>query len=263
MKLACQEQLVPGKDLLEKWAVASELGFDGLELRGGVGFTGRIPELRRARQAGVAMPAVCVEMDHFIGDFDPDRRRSAIEAMKGLLTGIAEAGGYGAITPAAYGMHSNRLPPFKAPRTPEEDRRVLIEGLGELGEHAAREGVLVILEPLNRYEDHMVNTLAQAVDLCRAVGLDSVRVMGDLYHMNIEEADLAQALRDAAPFLAHVHICDSNRHQPGRGHIDFRPVLRALDEVGYRGFFGLECRPLGEPRQVLAETVRFMRALRW
>ena len=62
-------------------------------------------------------------------------------------------------------MHSNRLPPFAAPRTPEEDRDILLEMLGALGSHAAARGVAVYLEPLNRYEDHMVNTLAQGAEL--------------------------------------------------------------------------------------------------
>jgi sugar phosphate isomerase/epimerase len=81
-------------------------------------------------------------------------------------------------------MFSLRLPPFKPPRSAEDDRHVLIEGLTELGEHAAREGVCVLLEPLNRYEDHMINRLDQAVDLCRTVDLESVCVMGDFFHMN-------------------------------------------------------------------------------
>ena len=64
-------------------------------------------------------------MDHFIGDFDPDRRASAVEGMKALLEVIVEAGGYGAITPAAYGLFSRALPPFTPPRRPE-DRQVLL-----------------------------------------------------------------------------------------------------------------------------------------
>ena len=64
------------------------------------------------------MPAVCLISDHFVGDFDAERRRDAIANMKTLLSAIAELGGYGAVTPASYGMHSNSLPPFRAPRSP-------------------------------------------------------------------------------------------------------------------------------------------------
>ena len=92
--------------------------------------------------------SVCLISDRFIGDFDADRRREAVEHMKHLLSGIAELGGTGAVTPAAYGLASRRLPPFEVPRTEEEDRRVLLDALEELGELAEKEGTLVLLEPL-------------------------------------------------------------------------------------------------------------------
>ncbi len=94
---------------------------------------------------------------------------------------------------------------------------MLIEGLSELGEHAAREGVAVLLEPLNRYEDHMLHTLQEASELCAAVGLASVQVMGDFFHMSIEEQDLAASIRQIGPLLTHMHLADSNRQRLGQG----------------------------------------------
>jgi len=191
LKLAAQEQMLHGETLIEKWRFAQSVGFDGIELRGeGEGkFARRLPEIRAAVDAGAVLPTVCVMMDHFIGDFDAERRRDAVDNMKILLSVIAEAHGLGAITPAAYGMFSRALPPFNPPRSADQDREVLLAGLRELGEHAGANGVTVLLEPLNRYEDHMVNTLEQGVALCREVGLPSVRVIGDFFHMNIEETD--------------------------------------------------------------------------
>ena len=263
MKLACQEHLIPGDTLPEKWAFISSIGFQGIELQGhgDFKFRARLPELRAACRAGVVMSSVCVIMDHFIGDFDKERRRDAIENMKSLLSVIAEVGGYGAITPASYGMFSRRLPPFQPPRSPEADRTVLLEGLGELGEHAAREGVVVLFEPLNRYEDHMVNTVEQAVELCKAVRLPSVKVMGDFFHMSIEEQNLAAAIRDAGDYLVHMHLADSNRLQPGMGHTDFRPAFQALKEIGFDGFMALECRIKGDREAALAETARYLRSM--
>jgi sugar phosphate isomerase/epimerase len=205
------------------------------------------------------MPVACVIMDHFIGDFDAAKRRDAVENMKSLLSIIAELGGYGAVTPAAYVLHSNSLPPFRAPRSPVDDRAVLLEGLQPLAEHAAREGVFVLLEPLNRYGDYMLNRLDQAVDLCRAVGLPSMRGVGDFYHMNIEERDLAATIRSAGTYVQQMHATDSNRLQPGRGHIDFAPSLRALDEIGYDHYVSLECNLEGNPQTVLAEAAQFLR----
>lgn len=262
MKLACQEHLIPGANLIEKWDFAQRAGFDGIELRGhgDFQFQARLEELRAARRAGVVMPSVCVIMSHFIGDFNAALRRDAIANMKSLLSVIAEAGGQGAVTPAAFGLHSNRLPPFKAPRSPEEDRNVLLEGLSQLGEHAAREGVFVYLEPLNRYEDHMLNTLDQAVALCRELGHPAVKVMGDFFHMSIEEADLAASIRRAGSQLVHMHLADSNRIQPGKGHTDFAAPFAALKAIGFSGYMALECGLVGEPAAVLAETARYLRS---
>ncbi|HEV7628240.1 MAG TPA: sugar phosphate isomerase/epimerase family protein [Streptomyces sp.] len=244
---ACQEQLLPGETLQQKWEFARAAGYDAVELRGkgDFRFRDRLPELRRALAEGVVMPTVCVDMLHFIGAFDDELRRDAVEQMKSQLSVIAELGGTGAQTPASYGMFSRRLPPFEPPRSEEQDREVLLEGLTELGEHARREGVTLYLEPLNRYEDHMVNRLDQAVELIREVGLSSVRIGIDSYHMNIEEADPPAAILAAAPYIGHAQVSDSNRFQPGAGHLDWPAWLGALDSAGYTGCLALECRLTG------------------
>ena len=263
MRLTCQEQHAPGETLEQKWRFLENAGWDGIELLGaGDGaFRSRADELRAAHRAGAPLRTVCVQGGPFIGDVDPERRARGIVTMKELLSGIAEVGGRGAITPASYGVHTTSLPPYERPRSPEEDREVLLAALSELGEHAAREGALVLLEPLNRYEDHMLNRVEQAVALADAVGLDSVQVMADLYHMNIEEADPLQALRDGVRRLAHVHLSDSNRGQPFAGHVDWGAVLAALAEIGYDGDLALECRLHGDAGDVLPALARRLRGL--
>ncbi|MER7458758.1 sugar phosphate isomerase/epimerase family protein [Micromonospora sp. NPDC126480] len=259
--LACQEQLLPGDDLIGKYALATALGYQGIELRGrgDLALARRLPELRRARAAGVVLPTVCVEMDHFIGDFDLERSRDAVRNLRSQLSVIAELGGVGAMTPAAWGMFSRRLPPFEPPRSPAGDRQVLLDALGELGEHARAEGVTLLLEPLNRYEDHMVNRLDEAATLCAAVGLPSVRVAADTFHMNIEEDDVHAALRSVAPYLGHVQVSDSNRYQPGAGHLNWPALLRTLHEIGYPGWLALECRLRGDPVGALQQAATVLR----
>jgi sugar phosphate isomerase/epimerase len=262
LRIACQEQLLPGENLLEKWRFASSRGYDAIELRGkgGFAFRDRLPELRAAAAHGVPMPTVCVDMPHFIGAFDPQLRRDAVEQLKSQLSVIAALGGRGAMTPASYGMFSRRLPPFEPPRSEAEDRAVLLGVLAELGAHAAAEGVCLYLEPLNRYEDHMVNRLEQAVDLVRTVGLDSLRVVADTYHMNIEEDEPAAALRAALPYIGHMQVSDSNRLQPGAGHLDWPAVLGVLADDGYDGYLAVECRLRGEPADAVASIPAFLRA---
>jgi sugar phosphate isomerase/epimerase len=265
LKLACQEQLLPGDGLVAKFDFARRAGFDGIELRaqGDGRFAERLPELRAAARAGVVMRTVCPETDHFIGDFDAEKRRDAVVQLRSWLSVTAELGGEGVLTPASWGMFSLRLPPFRPPRTPEEDRKVLLDALVELAGHAQREGVWLALEALNRYEDYMLNRLDQVADLAaeveRATGVASVRACADFFHLNIEEDDLPAAIVAAGRLISHVHVDDSNRLQPGTGHLDFAGAFGALREIGYDGWHTLECRLRGEPEEALPATAAFLR----
>jgi sugar phosphate isomerase/epimerase len=260
-RLSIQEQHLRGTTLVEKWEHAQRLGFDAIELRGaGDGrFAARLPELRAAAAAGVPMPTVCVEMLHFVGDFDPAKRADALTQMKSQLSVMAEIGGRLAMTPASYGMFSTRLPPFVPPRSPAEDAAVLLEAFGALAGHAAAEGVVIALEPLNRYEDHMINTLDQARALCTQIGSPALGIAADTYHMNIEEADPVQALVNVGPWLRHVQLSDSNRLEPGAGHIDWVATLQAIAATGFTGELAYESRLSGPVDEVLPVSVRRIR----
>ena len=257
-----QEQHLPGATVLEKWEAASAWGFDGIELRSaGEGrFAARLGELRAAAAAGVPMPTACVEMPHFIGAFDAELREDAIAQLLEQLRVMAELGGRGVMTPASWGMFSRRLPPFEPPRSSEADRAVLLDALGRLGEAAAGLGVCVFLEPLNRYEDHMVNRLADAGSLIRELGLGSVRIAADSYHMNIEESDPARALLEAAEYVGHVQASDSNRLEPGAGHLDWSLFLATIGAIGYRGPIAVESRLSGPAERVLPAVPPFLRS---
>ena len=259
--LTVQEQHIPGSDLEHKFEVAQAWGFDGIELRsrGEFHFASRLPELKRARDNGVVMPTTCVEMSHFIGAFDPELRADAVEQLKSQLSVMAEIGGTGVMTPASYGMFSRRLPPFEPPRSPEDDHAVLIDGLGTLAEHAEREGVTLLLEPLNRYEDYLVNTLADAAALVTELGSPGLRIIADTYHMNIEERDLAAALQEVAPLIGHVQASDSNRLEPGAGHVDWALFGATVRSIGYTGSIAIESRLSGPAADVLPAVPALLR----
>ena len=265
VRLSAQEQYLRGGTAIEKWDHASALGFDALELRAaGEGrFAARLPELKAAAAAGVPMPTVCVEMLHFVADFDADKRADALVQMKSQLSVMAEIGGRLAMTPASYGMFSKRLPPFTSPRSEAEDARILLDAFGQLAAHAESEGVIIALEPLNRYENHMINTLADAASLCEQIGSSHFGIAADTYHMNIEESDPPKALVAAGPWIRHVQLSDSNRLEPGAGHIDWSAMLETLWAIGYADELAYECRLSGEVDDVLPSSVRRMRQLAW
>jgi sugar phosphate isomerase/epimerase len=258
--IVIHEWLTAGETLAERMEFALEAGFDGLEVSDAT--VERMPELREAVGVGGIIPTSVPPTDGFIGDFDPDGRRRAAARLRRELDGIAELGGYGVVAPAAWGMWTNRLPPFDPPpRTPEEDHAILVEHVAELGEYARKAGVLLLLEPLNRYEDHMLNTVAQACDVVTDAGSDGVRVLADTYHMNIEEVDPCASLRNGARWLGAVHLSDSNRHQPGEGHVDFAATLETLRDVGFDGRLSVECRLRGEPEEAMPRCGAFLRGL--
>ena len=140
---------------------------------------------------------------------------------------------------------------------------MLLEALIPLAEHAEREGVWLALEALNRYEDYMINRLDQIVGLAKeveeATGTRSIRACADFFHLNIEEDDMAKAIVAAGPWIVHVHVDDSNRMQPGTGHLDFANAFRALRAIDYDGWHTLECRLRGEPETALPATAAFLR----
>ena len=256
--LAVQEHPCPGATPAERMAAALAAGFDGLEVKD----ASRPEALRTGLGPEGLVTTACPGNDGFLADFDAAGRERAADRLRAQLDGLAALGGHGVITPAAWGMWTNRLPPFDPPpRSPEEDRSVLLEQLGALAPHAEAAGVLLLLEPLNRYEDHMVNALAQGADLVRGVGSPHLRLLADTYHMNIEEENLCAALREAAPVLGAVHLSDSNRFQPGAGHVPFGDVLRTLHDIGFAGTLSVESRMRGEPAEALQDCGRLLRGL--
>ncbi|MEO7337647.1 MAG: sugar phosphate isomerase/epimerase family protein [Caldimonas sp.] len=110
-----------------------------------------------------------------------------------------------------------------------------VEVLRRIGEEAAKDGITIGLEVVNRYETNVLNTAAQAVSFAKRVGLPNVKVHLDTYHMNIEEADLESALIDTGPHLGYFHIGESGRGYLGAGNIDFDRIFRGLAKARYEG----------------------------
>jgi sugar phosphate isomerase/epimerase len=260
-KLAAQESTLPGDTLMDKFQATLDWGFDGIELsgRGDGVFAARAEELRQARAAGVVMCSAVMHTTVFVGDFDPIRSRSAIEQLKVLLTTVVEAGGLGVVSPNGFGVFSRKLPPFTPPRSQADSRAALVEALAEMGEHAVRVGAQLFLEPLNRYEDYLINTLADAVSVVEEVNSAGVSVVADTYHMSIEEADCAASIEAAGQHIHHVQLGDSNRLEPGAGHYDWPATLAALERIGYDGWLAMECGlsgPTGDVLQGVAQLLR-------
>ena len=135
------------------------------------------------------------------------------------------------------------------------------ETLGLLGARARSHGQVLLYEPLNRYETNLFNRSGDAAAFLEQRGLSGVALLCDLYHMNIEEADIAATLRTVARHVGHVHFADSNRRAIGLGHTVMEPIARALKDIGYQGFLSAEIQPIPDAETAARETMASYR--RW
>ncbi|GGE15586.1 xylose isomerase [Marinithermofilum abyssi] len=260
MKLAVQDNSFFGNRFEEKLTRIRSLGFEGLEVNG-EDLIERFDEIKRAvRFTGVPISSVCGGYRGWIGDFNQERRKQAIHDISEIMTRAGEIGATGVVVPAAYGMFSKRLPPFTPPRSEEEDKEVLLESLTKIEQSAQQAGTLLLLEPLNRYEDHMLNRLSDAAALIAEGGFSAVKIIADFFHMNIEESNIPESIHRAKDLIYHVHLADSHRYQPGTAHLDFVSGIRALKEIGFDRYMALECRIIGDPADAYPQTVHYLRS---
>ncbi|MBC8100664.1 MAG: sugar phosphate isomerase/epimerase, partial [Armatimonadetes bacterium] len=115
------------------------------------------------------------------------------------------------------------------------DLNTLVQNLGELAAYAHEHGVVLCLEPLNRFETSFINTATQAIEVIDRVNHPACKIMLDTFHMNIEEKSLGAALRATGTRLAHLHACENDRGAPGSGNVTWLEVAAALGEIGYNG----------------------------
>jgi sugar phosphate isomerase/epimerase len=145
--------------------------------------------------------------------------------------------------------------------TKEQALAHLAEAMTVLGEHAVNRGQVILYEPLNRYETNLINTIEDGVRFVQGLPTKGVKLLADLFHMNIEEADIAGAIRAGAGHIGHVHFADSNRRPAGLGHLDFGPVVKAVREIEFGGYFGAEAFAFPSPEEAAKQTVTKFREL--
>jgi len=158
--------------------------------------------------------------------------------------------------PAIVGSLQGRV---EAETTREQALTHLAEALADLGTHARDRGQALLYEPLNRYETNLINRCEEAAEFLTSRGIENVRLLCDLFHMNIEEASVPDALRAVSSHIGHVHFADSNRRAAGFGHTDMASIIRTLRDVGYTGYLSAEVLPIPDPQSAASQTIRAFR----
>jgi sugar phosphate isomerase/epimerase len=238
---------------------ASKLGFDAVEIFPESAESLNLKEVKnllakhRLQVAAVGTGAGWVKHKLRLTDPEAAVRRRAREYACGL---VAVAGELGA--PAIIGSMQGRC---EAGVNRPQALAWLGEALEELSGRSAQFNQVLLYEPLNRYETDVFTRQGEAAVFLRQLRSNNVRLLCDLFHMNLEERSIADTLRDVGPLIGHVHWADSNRQAMGFGHTDVAPIAAALRESGYAGYLSAEVFPLPDSIAAAQQSVDSFR--RW
>lgn len=240
---------------------ASRLGYDGVELALATAAdvdAGSIRALLDGHGLGlsaISTGRVFAEEKVWLTSPDPAVCRRAVEILQDLVDLAAVLGA----TRVNIGRVRGGVPDGEV-RAAAEAR--FAEGIGAVAARAAPHGINIVLEPVNRYELNFVNSvLPDGIDLIARLGIPNIKLMPDVFHMNIEDASIAGSLEAAAGRVGYVHLADSNRRAPGQGHTDFPAILGALRRIGYGDWVAVEILPYPSPDEAAAQAIAYLRTL--
>jgi sugar phosphate isomerase/epimerase len=240
-------------DLEKSMSKAAALGFDAIELFTPSGSdidNNHLTKLLKTYSlelAAVGTGAGKVIHGLTLTDPNPAIREQAISFIKEMILFGAQHE-----APAIIGsMQGNVVNGMER----EQSIAWLAEGLGILEKIASEQGVFLIYEPLNRYETNMFNTLGAGVEFVEQHKLTNVKLLADLFHMNIEEVDSAKSILTNRNHIGHVHFADSNRRPIGNGQTNMSDIASALKEIKYAGYVSAEAFPWPTPDDAARQTI--------
>lgn len=229
-------------DLDAACGAARRLGFDAVEIfpPGPEVFEGDTVSASLSRHdlklAAVGTGAGWVKHKLTLTSPDAGERRRAVAFVRSIIDAAARFG-----APAIIGSMQGR---WGGDVSRDAALGWLRDAMNDLGAHAGSHGLSLLYEPLNRYETNLCKTLEQGGQLLASLSNDRVRLLADLFHMNIEENSISGAIRDAGSLVGHVHLADSNRAPAGLGHTDFEPIGVCLQGMEFDGYVSAEAIPV-------------------
>jgi sugar phosphate isomerase/epimerase len=241
------------------FADAARLGFDAVEIFPPSAEALDVAAIRDLSDrhglpvAAVGTGAGWVRHKLSLVDPDPAVRSAAVDFISRIVEVAGELGAP-AILGSMQGRHDDATPRERA-------LEWLGEALESIGERAGAHGQPFLYEFLNRYETNLFNRTGDALGFIKSLRTAHLKLLCDLFHMNIEEANPAQALRHAGYDVGHVHFADSNRRAAGMGHTDMIPIIAALRDIGYAGYLSAEIFPLPDSITAAEQTIRSFREL--
>jgi D-psicose/D-tagatose/L-ribulose 3-epimerase len=166
---------------------------------------------------------------------DAAMRKSTLERNKLALDCAAVLG-----SELLTGPFHSALGVFTGKASTQQERDWAKENLYQLADYAKQYGIVLGLEYLNRFESYLVTTTDELIQLVDEINHPNCKLMFDSFHANIEEQNMAAAIQRMGNRLVHVQLSENDRGILGRGHVDFRSILNALDQIGYTGMISVE-----------------------
>lgn len=228
-------------DLSANLKYIAGLGYDGVELSIRDPQQLNMPALSQlVRGLGLSVPAIGTGQawgEEGLSFTDPQAevRQAAIDRIK---SHIPVASHFGSVI--IIGLLRGVLKPGVSQVQAME---WLEDALRQCCSAASQHGIRLALEPINRYETSLVNTVPEGLELIERLGMDNFGLLLDTFHMNIEEVNLDASIRACGRHIFHFHVADSNRWHPGAGHLDFKSMLTSLDATAYQGWVSGEFLP--------------------
>jgi 5-keto-L-gluconate epimerase len=256
-KISARLEMLPGKSVLEQIDNAVRYGFDGISLPGRY-LKNYIIDLKKVLP-DIPLPLISLSLGFEGSLVNPDKK--VREKCKTSLLSLFDLC-------SELKVKILNMPPVLIKDNPERytnesvQDELLISQLYDICEEGKKRDVLLLLEPVNRYETEYLTTLSHAVRICNIVNHDHLGVVPDFFHMMMEELSIAKSITVAGKWVKHVHVAENTRVEPGPGSLNFKPGFEALKKIGYNGFIEIECRSLsGDPEIVYPCSIKYLRGI--
>jgi len=239
---------------------AAELGFDGVELALRTPEELDVPAVAACLKAtGMEIPCISTGQVFatdglYFTHPDAAIRQAALDRVIGMVRLAAELGAVVNTGRVRGLVHEGE--------SVETAKARYLDCLSRCADAAEPLGVTLVIEPVNRYEINFINNCDEGLAIVRQLGRRSLRLMPDLFHMNIEDASFEAALTAARDVIAYVHVADSNRLAPGWGHLPLDAIFNVLSEIGYDGYLTCEILPRPTPEEAARQAVSYLARIR-
>jgi len=230
------------KDRLDLIQKVADMGYDAVEIPFNDLSLLDAKATNAAREkAGVGLSSCCVMMPGSnLCSQDPAERKAGIERIKKMADLTAEMGGN-----VLAGPIYSPVGHLTGKARTDDEWKWCVEGLAAAAAHAEKANVTLTVEPLNRFETYVFNTVGDVTRLVKEVGSPALKVQADTFHCNIEEKDTAAAIRACGASLGHFHACENDRGTPGTGQVPWKAVFQALKDINYSGWITIESFAIG------------------